>query len=392
MKKPLSILMVEDSPDDALLVSATLERNGLAHVVARVDNEEQFRSALDQGGFDLILSDSQMPSFSGPDALRLYRERLAHLDEAQRALAEVPFVFVSGTLGEERAIEMLKGGATDYVLKDRLIRLPSVIERAMADAEERTARRAVQQQFFHAQKMEAVGRLAAGIAHDFNNLLTVILGYTEMLMKPSLDERARGHAERVLDAGNRAMILTRRLLTFSRESAAEIQVLDLNRVVADMEALVRTAIGDQHELQLELAPEPALVRADAGQMDQVLMNLAINARDAMPEGGTVTVSTACLTLPEAEHPTPAGEYVCLGVSDSGIGMSPETQARIFEPFFTTKPVGVGTGLGLSTVFGIARQSGGFVRVKSALGEGTTMEVLLPVAAAAEAAGNAEAGA
>ena len=245
-----------------------------------------------------------------------------------------------------------------------------------------TQRRSLEQQIRQAQKMEAVGRLAAGIAHDFNNLLTVINGYSEMLLEAELDPDAQDKLRSVRAAGDRAAMLTHQLLAFSRQQVLQPRVLDLNAVVRSLEPLLRRSIGEDIELTCTLAADLQPVQADPSQIDQVLMNLVVNARDAMPDGGRLEIETGNAELDETFVKLHAGlapgRYAQLRVRDSGTGMRPETQSHIFEPFFTTKPQGKGTGLGLPTVFGIARQSGGTVLVDSEWGRGTTMEVYLPV--------------
>jgi len=250
-------------------------------------------------------------------------------------------------------------------------------------AEDVTEQRVLENQFRQAQKMEAVGRLAGGVAHDFNNLLMVISGYTEVLL-----ERTENHnpiypkIQAIHQATERATSVTRQLLAFSRKQMLELKVVDVNAIVADMERLLRPLIGEDVELQTRLARDLGRTRADAGQVEQVIMNLVVNSRDAMPNGGRITIQTANITLDKDEvrrehsyiHP---GSYVMLSVSDNGHGMDKETQARIFEPFFTTKEKGKGTGLGLSTVYGIIKQSGGYVLVQSEVGQGTTFRIYLP---------------
>lgn len=245
-----------------------------------------------------------------------------------------------------------------------------------------TARKHLEEQFRHSQKMEAVGRLAGGIAHDFNNLLTVIIGYTQMLLeKLRPGSEFRSDAEAVLKAASRASMLTYQLLAFSRRQMIKPRVLDLNSIVGEVESLLRRVIGEDIELVSFLSPGLARVRAEPGQIEQVLMNLVVNARDAMPHGGRITIETAHADLGENYAHThlevKPGRYVMLAVSDTGIGMDAETQSRLFEPFFTTKGVDKGTGLGLSTVFGIIKQNGGNVWVYSELSKGTTFKIYLP---------------
>ncbi|MDE3019483.1 MAG: CHASE3 domain-containing protein, partial [Nitrospirota bacterium] len=231
------------------------------------------------------------------------------------------------------------------------------------------------------QKMEAVGRLAGGIAHDFNNLLTVITGYSEVLLKkPDMSDRQRKYVEQIKQAGNRAAALTSQLLAFSRRQVLQPKVLDLNESITAISAMLQRLIGEDIRLTLALGQIGA-VTADPGQIDQVLLNLAANARDAMPQGGTLTIETAPVELDEnyaSRHPgAQAGPHVMLAASDTGCGMDSETLAHIYEPFFTTKEPGKGTGLGLSTVYGIVKQSGGSIWVYSEPGLGTTFKVYLP---------------
>ncbi|HZT05530.1 MAG TPA: response regulator [Chloroflexota bacterium] len=238
-----------------------------------------------------------------------------------------------------------------------------------------------------AQKMEAIGLLAGGIAHDFNNLLTAILGFTDLMLAHLPDDSpARLFADEVLSAGERASNLTRQLLTFSRQQVLQPEVLDLNGIVTEMDKLLRRVIGENIDLATILQRDLSPVKVDRGQMDQVIMNLAVNARDAMPGGGKLTIETAAVDLDETylrshgrgQLGVQPGRYVMLAVSDSGVGMDAETQARIFDPFFTTKDAGKGTGLGLSTVYGIVQQSGGSITVYSEPGVGTTFKIYLPV--------------
>jgi len=245
-----------------------------------------------------------------------------------------------------------------------------------------SAQRQLEEQLRQSQKMEAVGQLAGGIAHDFNNLLTAILGSTQLLLHstPPGDPR-REDAEEIRHAGLRAAELTRQLLAFSRRQVLAPKVLDLNAVVANVDRMLRRLLGEDVELVTSLQPAAGAVNADPGQLEQVLLNLAVNARDAMPGGGRLSIGTTRVTFQEEpaerRHRMPAGDYVCLAVADTGVGMDETTQAHLFEPFFTTKEVGKGTGLGLATVYGIVKQSGGYIWVYSEVGHGTTVKVYLP---------------
>ncbi len=240
----------------------------------------------------------------------------------------------------------------------------------------------LERQLRQAQKMEAVGQLAGGIAHDFNNLLGVIIGYSEILeLKLGPDDPLRSKADQIKEAGKRAAALTRQLLAFSRKQVLEPKVLDLNTIVADTLGMLQRLIGEDIELVADVARELGRVKADRGQIEQVIMNLAVNARDAMPCGGKLTISTANVQIDAAfrrQHPgAVVGPCVMMSVTDTGCGMDEETQSHVFEPFFTTKAEGKGTGLGLATVYGVVKQTNGYISVDSVVGQGTSFNVYLP---------------
>ncbi len=256
------------------------------------------------------------------------------------------------------------------------------LERVWGTQSDITASKLLEKQFRQAQRMEAVGRLAGGIAHDFNNLLTVIMGSAQLILE-SVDTGgpAREEAEELQKAAERATALTTQLLAFSRRQQLNPRVLELNEVVADMEKLLRRLIRGGVELRTVLTPEMSTIRADPSQVEQVIANLAVNARDAMPEGGTLTIETQ-RTVVDAntvrdEVDVKHGSYVVLVARDTGEGMDEETRSRIFEPFFTTKGEGKGTGLGLATVYGIVKQSGGFISVETVPNQGTTFRIFFP---------------
>jgi two-component system cell cycle sensor histidine kinase/response regulator CckA len=270
--------------------------------------------------------------------------------------------------------------AGELRMRERQLRVLSIRDVSEREAAE-TARRDLEQNLRQAQKMEAVGRLAGGIAHDFSNLLAVILGYADLLGRdlPQGDVRLRESAEGIVEAAHRAVGVTRQLLTLSRKKLLRPEVLSLNKVVQDLGKLLARAIGERIELSTRLSEAVWPVFADADQLAQVLLNLAVNARDAMPDGGPLSIATANVDLADAAADVglPAGRYVTLEVKDGGSGMTEEVRARIFEPFFTTKETG--TGLGLATVYGIVAQAGGAIRVESRLGGGSTFTVFLPAA-------------
>jgi hypothetical protein len=512
----LRLLLVEDSPSDAKLVVAELQRSGWTVEHERVQTAGAMQAALAGKEWDVVLSDWSMPAFSAAAAL-------ATVKAAGR---DLPFIIVSGTVGEEAAVEAMRAGAHDYVLKDKLGRLAPAIERELRECRDRAARRQAEaallesevrfrrladsgiigivtsdmdgcvleandaylsligysraelaagairwneltppehrlrtalageqlaasgvaapwesetfrkdgsrvpvlvgvavltypkaiafiadlsarqqaekarfeeqakrehaeealrqseEQLRHAQKMDALGRLAGGVAHDFNNVLSVIMSYGELLLgelKPA--DPMRADVEEIRKAGERAAGLTRQLLMFSRHQVVAPRVIDLHEVLAGTEKMLKRILGEDVDLAWVPPKARGRIEADPGQIEQVILNLVVNARDAMPTGGQLTIETANVLLDEAyalgHLPVKPGPHVMLAVTDTGVGMDRETQARIFEPFFTTKEQGKGTGLGLSTVFGIVQQSGGSIWVYSEPGRGTTFKVYFP---------------
>jgi len=505
----LNILLVEDSATDAKLVGQELRRLDRPITLERVETAAALRAALTRQDWDAVLSDWSLPNFNAPAALAIAKE----------LRPDVPFVIVSGTIGEEAAVDAMHAGARDYVLKDKLGRLLPVLKRELLGRSGRLARRQAEaalkesegrfrrlaesgivgiiiaertgrlleanqafldivgytqddlrrglvtwegltaaewrqrdieatrlldsqrvahpwekeylrkdgravpvlvaaaaldaeryislsidlserkqaeaararaeaalrhseEQLRQAQKMEAVGRLAGGVAHDFNNLLSVILSYSE-IVRDSLQsgDPARDDLSEIHEAATRASALTRQLLLFSRQQVVEPRVIELPAVASSLSKMLHRVVGEDVDVVIVSPEDDARVNADPNLMEQVLLNLVVNARDAMPRGGKLTIAISNVRLDEdyaARHlGVAAGRYVRLAVTDTGVGMPAEIQTRIFEPFFTTKEKGKGTGLGLSTVFGIVQQSGGHVAVDSEVGRGTTFDVYLP---------------
>ena len=367
----LRILLLDDSPADAELCERALRKSGAEFECRRAGDEEQFRALLEEFAPDIVLADFSMPGFGGVQAIRIVRSWRP----------DVPCILVSGMLGEDLAVEALHGGATDYVLKQQLERLAPAVSRAMAEVESTRARAALENQLQQAQKMEAIGRLAGGIAHDFNNLVTAIRGFADLVA----DELPPSHPsqpdiDQIRLATDRAAELTSQLLAFGRHQSVDPVVVDLAPRIRALTPMLRRLIGEQTTLETREPAEPVCVAIDPGHLGQILVNLVLNARDAMPGGGTVVVETSATTLSveaAAEMGAVPGSYGTLTVSDAGVGMDQKTLTHIFEPFFTTKSQGEGTGLGLATVYGHVRSSNGSIRVRSEPGHGTSIDILLP---------------
>ncbi len=504
MKKSLRVLIIDSSEDDARLIVQRLQDSGYDLYFKRIDTAEEMNSSLEQETWDIIFSDFNTPHFNVPDTIRQIKEK--ELD--------LPFIIVSGTFGEEIAVEAMKAGAHDYLMKDNLTRLVPAVERELREAVVRQERRQaeealkesearfrkmsdsaqdaiimmdhegkisywnkaagkifgytdeealgqnlhafltlpkhlesfskgvyhfnqtghgpimektpelsnltavrkdgtefpiglsvssvkikgqwnavgilrdvtgrlnLEEQLRQSQKMEAVGRLAGGIAHDFNNLLTAITGYAELLsMSLDPNDPLCKHVEEIKKAGTGAASLTTQLLTFSRRQILQPLVLNLNDSIENVSKMLVRLIGEN--IELITIPKPYLwwVKAEPGQIEQVILNLALNARDAMPQGGRLIIETDNIELDENFSDRPMdvkpGPHVMLTVSDTGHGMDEKTRTLIFEPFFSTKDRDQGTGLGLATVYGIIRQSGGYIGVYSEPGRGTTFKIYLP---------------
>ncbi len=383
----LKILLLEDVDDDAELEQRELRKAGIHFVPHRVQTEKDFISALRNFGPDVILADYRLPDFDGLAALRIARE----------TRPDIPFIFVTGAMGEELAIETFKKGATDYVLKDRLSKLGPAVNRVLKEARERSRaeeeKKKLEDQLRQAQKMEAVGQLAGGIAHDFNNVLTAIMGYGNLVqMKMKADDPLKQYVDQILEAAERAGNLTHGLLAFSREQVMNPKPVSLNEIVLGIGKLLSRLIGEDIELKTITNECDPFILADSSLIEQALMNLATNARDAMPDGGLLLMGTDLVKFDrrfiDAHGYGIPGTYAVLSVTDTGIGMDEETRKMIFEPFFTTKEPGKGTGLGLAMVYGIIKQHRGYVDVYSEPGKGTTFKLYLPTVVTEEGEGKA----
>jgi two-component system cell cycle sensor histidine kinase/response regulator CckA len=381
MSTPLRILFLLGQPEEVQRLEDELRRAGFQLAGHRVLTRDDFLSALDAPS-DVILADLDLPGFDAPSALQLLR---------QRGL-DIPLILIANSDGEDRAVAALRAGAADYLLRDRLARLGAAVQRALEQRRQNEERQAqgrlleqrarLEEQHRQAQKMEAVGRLAGKVAHDFNNCLTVITGYTELALAQLPSEHPVGaFLLEVRKAGERATSLSRQLQEFSRKEAVAPVVLDLNELLRRMEQTVRRLIGEGIDLALDLAPAPSPVKADPGQLEQAILSLAGNAREAMPAGGSLSLHTRPVDLTGAAAlgfpDLPSGPYLRLSVRDTGGGMDEATRARLFEPFFTTRGPDKGAGLGLAMVYSIVKQSGGHIEVESELGKGSTFHIYLP---------------
>jgi signal transduction histidine kinase len=374
MGKPLRVLIIEDSERDAAILIRELKRAGYELTCERVESENAMTKALATQTWDLVLSDYALPQFNALAAVRL----------VAKADLDLPFIVVSGSVGEEAAVELMREGAHDFLFKSKLTRMIPVIERELREAGRRAQHRDIQARMRQMEKIEALGQLTGGIAHDFNNILAVIVGMTELVATSvASDPKVSAMVKQIDESAERGAQLVQRLLTFARKRPLETRVLDLNATVDRVTSVLERTLGEHIVLESAAAKDlwPAL--ADPSQLEDALLNLAVNARDAMPKGGRLVIETSNVHLDEDYVAQNAdvvpGNYAAIVVTDSGTGMSPETIEHVFEPFFTTKEVGRGTGLGLSMVYGFVKQSGGHVKVYSEVGHGTCVKLYLPKA-------------
>jgi two-component system, cell cycle sensor histidine kinase and response regulator CckA len=369
----LRILLLEDDPSDAELVQATLEADQLVCDVNVIKTRAEFLTGLESQQIDLVLADYKLPSFDGLSALKLLLS----------IRPDLPFIFVSGTFGEESAIEALKIGATDYVLKTRLSKLVPAVRRALREKVERQRLIELEDALRQIQKMETLGQLTGGIAHDFKNLLMLITGNLEIIEDavPRDDDMIRRALERARVGADRAAALTQRLLAFSRQQTLDPKPVQINELISPMADIWRQALGDAIRLDIDVPQRSPTIFVDPNQLENAVLNLILNARDASNPGARIKVVSEVMfvdtpTLGRTGEMT-VGEYASISVEDQGSGIPNELLDRIFEPLFTTKPVGQGTGLGLSMVYGFVKQSKGHIDITSALGRGTTVRLIFP---------------
>ncbi len=369
--------MIEDNDSDAALVLRALSQGNFILESECVDNAKDFTAQLEKKDWDIIISDYSLPTFDGLGALEILKEKGL----------KIPFILISGSVGEEKAVEAMKAGAHDYILKDNFIRLIHAVKRELAEAEEKRRIQAelnhTEEQLRQSQKLEAIGRLAGGIAHDFNNILTVIATCAERAQE-SIDnkELAMKSIQQIIRAEERATSLTKQLLAFSRQQILQPTIVNVGDILIDFQKMLNRIIGEDVTLSIDIKPNIHNVQADPAQIEQVIMNLVVNARDALPQGGTIKIEASNAKIGPNEkflygQECIPGDYLKLIVRDSGCGMPDDVLMKIFDPFFTTKPVGKGTGLGLSTVFGIIRQCKGLVHVESKTNQGSAFFVYLP---------------
>jgi signal transduction histidine kinase len=374
MNPKLRILHLEDSKKDCEIIRQLLIEEGLDCEIKRHETHAEFMEALKEKDFDMIFADSTLPEFNGLKALELSRQHVP----------DIPFIFVSGTMGEETAIESLRSGATDYVLKHRLSRLGPAVRRAMAEAATKSKNIEMEQRLQQAQRLEAVGTLAGGVAHDFNNILTIIQGYTSLLpMEYRRPDRVLEIGATIDRAAQRGSELVSQLLAFARKSDGRFTSTDINQRIREIGTMLRETFPRNITFEFQLDDALPKILADSGQVERVLVNLATNARDAMPNGGKIIFGTSQIRGEEVLPRQPEAvsrTYLRLQVIDTGTGMDEATRQHIFEPFFTTKAKGKGTGLGMPVVYGLMQSHNGLIDVWSEPGKGTRISLFFPIPA------------
>ncbi|HEY6411062.1 MAG TPA: response regulator [Ktedonobacteraceae bacterium] len=362
----MRFLIIDDSPYDRELMKRTIQQAIPTATYVEILHQQAFEEALRDLDYTMVLIDYQLKWTTGLEILKAIRARSSDL----------PVVMVTETGSEEIAVEAMKSGLSDYVLKTHLSRLPITIEDCLERLRLRAERQDLQVQMQQAQKMESLGLLVSGLAHDFNNLLAGIMGYAQRGLARTQQEHVLSeYFQHIQTRAEQGARMTRQLLAFARGTPMEPRYVDLNEQIASLLDLVRTLLGASVQLVFHADPALKAVYADPTQLEQVLVNLCMNARDAMPAGGNLEITTQQVEIAQGgQHVQPyllPGSYILLRISDTGSGMDEQLQARVFEPFFTTKEVGQGTGLGLAVVYGIVKQHHGVIRVQSQPGQGTT---------------------
>jgi two-component system cell cycle sensor histidine kinase/response regulator CckA len=372
----MKILHLEDNLRDAELIQIEhLEKLPDCRINV-VSTEEDFVAQLaDQP--DLILSDFNMPRFNGLEALRLAREKAP----------EIPFIFLSGTIGEERAIEALRAGASDYVIKDRPKRLLPAIQRALKDAQLARERRAAEEQMHRVQRLENIGLLAAGIAHDFNNVLAPVLMGIPLLRMNTSDPSDQKILANIESSAKRGAGLVQQIMGFAQGISGEPQLIQPRHLISELVGILEQTMPKNIRVEARFVRELWPIRTNPTQLHQILLNLCVNARDAMPQGGVLTLRADNHTLDAmgaaAISGARPGDYLLIEVSDTGTGIPPAILKKIWDPFFTTKGAGKGTGLGLATVQGLVQSHQGVITLETQPGRGTTFRILLPAVPGAE---------
>lgn len=369
MDDALRVLLVEDDANDAELLLDALRSDGAQIESQLVDTEVRFREAVEQFEPDIVISDLSMPMFSGYRALEILRER-SRL---------TPFIFVSGTMGEEAAVKALRAGATDYLLKERLARLPSAVSRAVNEARMALSREQSEKELMRAQRFESLAMLASGLSHDLRNILQPLL-LTADAMKEHSDEELRKHGALVGDCATRGLEMVASMLSFARGAKIETERVKLGALFDALGLLLRGSVPRNIEMVIEKPDDDLVIEGNHTELQQCLLNLALNALQAMPQGGTLRLSAEPSTIESeffaADEQQSPGAYLKLLVTDTGIGMPDEVRNNLFRPFFTTKETG--TGLGLVSCKRIVNNHRGYLRVLSESNKGTTFEVYLPL--------------
>jgi signal transduction histidine kinase len=369
----MRLLLIDDNPQDRELLKRAIGKVFPEVSYVEVIHQQAFEEALQLLDYQIVFTDYQLKWSTGIEVLKAIRARSS----------VVPVIMVTDTGNEEIAAEAMKQGLNDYVLKTHLYRLPLTIKECLERVQFQRERQDLQAQILQAQKLESLGLLVSGIAHDFNNLLAAIVGFAELGMRetPLETPLAKEYFEHIHQRAEQGTRMTRQLLAFARGTSMEPTYLNVNEQITAHLDFLRTLLGTSVQLDFEADPALRAVYADATQWEQVLVNLCLNARDAMPMGGKLRVVTRQVEMAQdSQHVQPylpPGSYVLVQVQDTGIGMDEQVQARLFEPFFTTKDVGYGTGLGLAVVYGIIKQHRGTILVQSQPGQGTTFSLYLP---------------